>query len=71
MCIRDRSQDLRRTGARRTADQIKALGQIRTTFILVFHFWHHTQRLAEILLMKALSVPLGIDQSVVALNQQE
>lgn len=35
------------TGACRTAQQVKALCQIRTTFILVFHFWHHPQRLAE------------------------
>jgi hypothetical protein len=67
----EQAQDLRRTGACRTAHQIEALGQIRAAFVLVFHFRHHAQRLAEILLMKALPVPLGIDQSVVALNQQE
>ena len=67
----EQSQDLRRTGAGCTAHQIKTLGQIRATFILVLHFGHHAQRLAKVLLMKALSVPLRIDQSIVALNQQE
>jgi hypothetical protein len=38
---------------------------------LVFRFRHHTQRLAKILLMKAVPVPLGINQSVIALNQQK
>ena len=65
----EQSQNLRRTGARRTAYQIKTLRQIRATFILIFHFRHHAQCLAKVLLMKPLPVPLGIDQSIVALNQ--
>lgn len=67
----EQSQNLRRTGARDTAHKIKALSQIRATFILVFYFGHHAQRLAEILLVQALPLPLGIKQSVIALHQQE
>ena len=67
----EEAQDLRRTGARGATHQIEALGQIGTTFILVFHFGHHAQRLAEIFLMKALPVPWGNDDPVVALDQQE
>lgn len=67
----EQSQYLWRTGTRRTAYQVKALDQIRTTFILVLQFGHHAKCLAEVLLMEALSVPLHIDQSVVAFNQQK
>jgi len=59
----EQSQDLRRTGARRTAHQIKTQRQIRTTFILVLHFGHHAKCLAEVLLMKPLPAPLGVNQS--------
>lgn len=67
----EQSQDLRRTGARCTAQQIKTLGQIRATFILVLHFGHHAQRLAKVLLMEGVVGALRIDQSIVALNQQK
>ena len=67
----EEAQDLRRTGARGATHQIEALGQIGTTFILVFHFGHDAQRLAEIFLMKALPMPWRNDDPVVALDQQE
>ena len=67
----EQAQHLRRTGARGAAYQLKALRQIRPPLVLVFHFRHHAQCLAKILLMNAPSVPLRIGEPVVALDQQE
>lgn len=46
-------------GARNAPDQIETLRQIRATFVLVFHFRHHAQRLAKVLLMQTLPLPLS------------
>ena len=69
--IVEQAQYLRCIRACDTAHQRETLRKVWATLVLVFHFWHHTQCLAEVLLVQALPTPIGICYSVVALNQQE
>lgn len=67
----EQTQRLRRALARDAAYQLKALRDIRAALVLIFHFGHHAQRLAEIFLMQPLQAPRCIESSVIAFDQQK
>lgn len=67
----EQTQNLGRTGTRDTANKIKALRQIRTTFVLVFHFGHHVQGLAKVLLVHKQPMRLRVQNFVIARHQHE
>lgn len=53
-----------------TTHEFESLGQIRAAFALVLFFRLHAQRLAEILVVTAPTVPVSIDKPVVAFHKQ-
>ncbi len=50
------------------AHQSEASRQIRPALVLVLQLGQYVERLAEILLMQALPLPIGIDLPVVAFD---
>jgi len=67
----EQTQNVWCTGACDTANQIETLRQTRSTFVLVFRFRQHAQRLAKVFLMQAQPAALCLHDSVIALDQQE
>ena len=59
------------TGLGSSAQQCKASLKIRTSLILIFQLGRHTQRLAEIFLMQAQPLIIGVFAAVVATHQQD
>ncbi|MNZ92607.1 hypothetical protein D3C78_1116350 [compost metagenome] len=69
--IVQQAQHLGRAGAGDAAQQIEAGFQVGSTLVLVLHFRHHAECLAEILLVQAYRVALCIALAVIARDQQE